>query len=376
MGSWPSVNTDKKTTDPQTPGAPPPAPDTSGVNPVTPSVSPPPSHPLPFPTWWPLLAGALAGIVLRLVFSGKPGSPYAAMMGTFIYLSPAIVGAITVYVAETRQRRSWAYYVWAPFLANVAYVLGTLLIMLEGWICAALIVPLFAALGSLGGLIMGVVCRVTNWPKQAIYSVGVLPLVLGSLETNLPLPERVGTVERTIMISATPGDVWQQIHNAHDIKSEEVRHAWVYRIGVPLPSAGVTQQTPAGLVRKITMGKGVHFDQVCTDWQENRYVRCTYRFYEDSFPPHALDDHVIIGGHYFDLRGTSYTLTPYGKLTELKIRVQYRVSTPFNWYADPLAQALLGNLHEVILAFYRHRSESGQEGRRRYEKQINRNDKP
>ena len=125
-----------------------------------------------------------------------------------------------------------------------------------------------------------------------------------------------------------------------------------------MPLAGITQQTPDGLVRKITMGKGVHFDQVVAESQENKYVRWTYRFYPDSFPPRALDDHVVIGGHYFDFKDTSYTLTPRGNATELTIRMQYRVSTQFNWYADWVARLLLGNAEEVLLNFYRHRSEA------------------
>lgn len=56
----------------------------------------------------------------------------------------------------------------------------------------------------------------------------------------------------------------------------------------------------------------------------------TYRFYDDSFPAGALDDHVEIGGHYFDLLNTTYTLVPQGDVTELKIRMQYRISTQFN----------------------------------------------
>jgi hypothetical protein len=316
------------------------------------------AYALPYSTWAPLWAGAAAGLLLRLVFSGKPGHAYAAMMAAFIYLSPLLVGAITVYVAETRQRRSWAYYVWAPFLANVLYVAGTLLTMIEGLICAIVILPLFAFMGSVGGLVMGAVCRTTRWTTPVIFSLGALPLFLGAFETGMALPERVNVVERTVMIESTPERIWQQIHNARDIRPEEVDSAWIYRIGVPVPKAGITQDTPAGLVRKISMGKNIHFDQVVTDWQENNYVRWIYRFEEDSFPPYALDDHVVLGGHYFDVRDTSYTLTPHGKSTELKIRMQYRVSTQFNWYADPIARFLFGNFEEVILDFYRHRSEA------------------
>jgi hypothetical protein len=39
------------------------------------------------------------------------------------------------------------------------------------------------------------------------------------------------------------------------------------------------------------------------------------------------------------------------------MRMHYRVSTRFNWYAKPVAQVLMNNFGDVILDFYRRRSE-------------------
>ena len=48
----------------------------------------------------------------------------------------------------------------------------------------------------------------------------------------------------------------------------------------------------------------------------------------------------------------------YSLMATLTIRMHYRVSTQFNWYADAVAQLLFRNLEEVNLDFYRHRSEA------------------
>ena len=313
-----------------------------------------PAPELPFSTWWPVFAGAFVGVGLRLLF----GLGISPMTSSFILLAPLLVGAITVHVAERSRRKTWWYYAVAGAMANLFFVLGTLAILIEGWICALLIIPLMMIQGALGGLLMGAVYRFSGRPGRAMYSLAVLPLVLGAIEQELPLPERVREIERRIVIQAPPERVWQQIHHATDIRPEEVERGWAYRIGVPEPIAGVTVRTPEGLVRRITMGKGIHFDQVVVDWQENRFVRWTYRFDADSVPAGALDDHVRIGGKHFDLEDTSYTLTPKGNGTELVIRIRCRVSTNFNWYAEPIAQALLGNFGDVILDFYRVRSEA------------------
>ncbi|NZA26002.1 SRPBCC domain-containing protein [Luteimonas sp. SJ-92] len=316
---------------------------------------------LPFRLPWPILAGAGVGLVLRLFFSAAPGHAYSAMAGSFILLAPIAVGAVTVYAAERQQRRSWGYYFFAPFLANVLFVVGTLLILIEGWICAILIIPLFATLGALGGLAMGAICRWTRWPKHATYSVAVLPLLLGAFEPGTGLPQRLDDVERTVTIAAPPAEVWKQIHHADAIRPEEIDRGWMYRIGVPLPVSGLTEDTAEGRVRRIRMGKGIRFDQVATEWVPERRVVFRYRFSEDSIPPRALDDHVRIGGDYFDLGDTVYTLEPVGDATRLTLQMRYRVSTRFNWYAEPLAKLLIGNFEDTALAFYRRRSEAAAE---------------
>src|SRR5215472_11144655 len=83
---------------------------------------------IPFSGWWPFVAGALTGIALRLVFSGAPGSAFAAMTAGFIYLVPFLVGAVTVYVAERQKRRDWGYYMASGLLATVLFVVGTMVI--------------------------------------------------------------------------------------------------------------------------------------------------------------------------------------------------------------------------------------------------------
>lgn len=312
---------------------------------------------LPFSKFGPVLTGAAIALVLRLAFSGLPGQRYSAMLGAFIYLAPALCGAVTVYVAERTQRRSWSYYFSAPLLSTSLFVVGTLLVYIEGVICAVLIVPMFALIGGLGGLVMGVICRVTDWPRRALYSFAALPLALGAVEPAFPNPEQLSATTRSVFIAAPPERIWDAINNAGDIRPDEVGDAWAYRIGVPMPVAGVTEQRPEGRVRMVRWQKNVHFEELVTEWEPGRRIRWRYRFSPDSFPAGALDDHVLIGGHYFDLRDSAYTLVPRDGGTELRLDVSWRVSTRFNWYADPVAHFLLGDFSENILRFYKARSE-------------------
>ncbi|RQO52710.1 polyketide cyclase [Variovorax sp. KBW07] len=316
-----------------------------------------PRRRMPFAWFWPILAGALVALLLRIAFSGGPGHRFSPMLGAFVYFAPAVCGAVTVYMAERIERRSWGYYLWAPWVATALFVSGTLAVFIEGLICAIVIIPLFAIMGSVGGLAMGIVCRVTNWPKPALYSFAMLPLVLGAIEPQLPDPDQFSYTSRTLFIAAPAERVWHALNDARDIRPSEVGDAWAYRIGVPLPVSGVTVDTPEGRVRQVQWQKNVHFDEIITDWQPGRLLKWRYRFTPDSFPAGALDDHVMIGGQYFDLRDSTYTLTPREGGTELRIDVSWRVSTRFNWYAEPVLQFLLGDGAEHILRFYKARSE-------------------
>jgi hypothetical protein len=109
------------------------------------------------------------------------------------------------------------------------------------------------------------------------------------------------------------------------------------------------------------MGRGIAFDQVVRDWEPARRVRYAYRFTSESFPPRALDQHVLIGGPHFDLLDTEYTLEPDTDGTRLRVRMSYRVSTHFNWYARLVARVLVGNFEATALAFYAGRAEADAE---------------
>lgn len=318
---------------------------------------------LPFPKWWPTVAGALVGVLLRVVFYGDPSQTFSAMAASFIYLSPLAVGAVTVYLAERLRRRTWGYYLYASIAANAFFVLGTMVVMIEGAICVIIAFPLFAAVGMVGGVIMGAVCRLTNWPKHTAYSVVMLPLILGALEPPTGAPVRLKTIERSVTIEAPREVVWDQLMNVRDIRAEEVEDGIAFLIGVPPPISALTDSVEGQPVRRVSMGKHVYFDQIEAERREHEYIRWTQRFYPDSFPPGAFDQHVVMGGEYFDIDSISYSLQPDvahpgGPATRLTLNMHYRVSTRFNWYADAVARLVLGNLEEVLLNVYRERSEA------------------
>jgi hypothetical protein len=312
--------------------------------------------------------GALYGLLMRLAFglplfasSGRSDAACTAMLWSFVCLVPFLIGTLTVYFSGSRPR-TLGYAFIAPWLPIMAFVGGTALLLIEGSICIAMALPLFLGVSSLGGVVMWLVLKLYRPSASAMSVLLVLPLLLGVWERGQPLPDAIQRADASIQIDASPEAIWRLINDADAIVPAEMQDGLAYRIGLPYPQSAKTVATPQGRVRKLRWDKGVRFDEPIAAWEENRYIRWTYSFPEGAIPRDALDEHVAIGGKYFDLVDTSYRLTPVGQGTRLDIRVTYRISTNFNWYANAWGRVLVNDAARTILQFYKHRVEASRVG--------------
>jgi hypothetical protein len=119
--------------------------------------------------------------------------------------------------------------------------------------------------------------------------------------------------------------------------------------------------TPEGEVRFSRWERGVNFQGVVTSRKEDTSISWQYRFDAHSFPKGSMDEHVAIGGRYFDMDDTAFHLEPMpGGTTRLEIVAHYRVSSAINFYAVPAADFLGRDFVSTILALYKRRSETAQ----------------
>jgi hypothetical protein len=303
------------------------------------------------------LVGSVYGVLMRVVFSGATPSRLETMALPFAVLVPMVVGAITVYVAERYARRSVTFYIFGPWLSVTGFVMGTGMVLLEGAICIAMALPLFLLEGSVGGMIMGLIIRWLNKPARTLQSVVLLPLLVAAFGGQHELPDTFHEVVQSRYINAPADVIWAEIINPLDIKPAEFADGFVYKIGVPYPIEARTSAQRVGGVRHTLEQRGVHFDEIITEWLPQQKISWRYHFGPDSFPPGSMDEHVVIGGRYFNLDNTTYILTPEGIGTRLTIVINYRVSTEFNAYAVPVSVLLISNTADALLDFYKGRAE-------------------
>lgn len=309
----------------------------------------------PFRMMLPFLALALLGCLWALLASHLN----ALMTASFLLGVPFIIGALIAYIQNCRYAVSFikSLQVIAIFLAFL--LVFAIVVLREGAICVAIMMPILFFGMLLGAIMMKGICHYLWKPHKAIYGIALLPFML------LPLPEKTQLhydhVDQSILINAPAEIIWQQLNHANNIQPKEFKPSLLYAIGVPYPVSGITKSTDAGLIRYSTWQKNIQFEEVIQQSRPNQYLSWTYRFAPNSIPKGALDDHVSIGGKYFDLKYTAFELTPINtQQTRLSLKIDYRLSTEVNFYANSVAQLMVHDFSDVILDFYKNRSEQAQ----------------
>lgn len=306
--------------------------------------------------WWPWsILGALYGLAFRLIVGGT--SQFGPMSLAFTLATPIVVGALTIYGGRHHHQSILAI-LFRPWATITLMLMGCAIVMLEGAICIALLAPLFLILGTVGGVAMAIALHIARKNQPRLKAIAVLPMLLLGVDNFVPLSTQELSVHQAVTVNADAATIWHQILTARDIRPDEFPTSLTYLIGVPHPVEGINRATPEGEVRFSRWERGVTFEGVVTDRKENESITWRYRFDSHSFPPGSMDEHVAIGGRYFDLRDTTFKLHPLpGGRTELELVAHYRVTTSIGFYAVPAATLLGNDFVHSILTLYKNRSE-------------------
>lgn len=300
-----------------------------------------------------LATGLVYGILSRLVVTlNRFQGLFGVMTLSFLFLVPLVIGYLTV---RPHPNPSWAYRLLAPWLPTVLSVVVCVVVGWEGAICIAMGLPILLIFSSLGG-VLGAIVPARGLAGTA--SAMLLPFLLAPLEQQIPRPDALHEVHTSILIDATPAAVWAEIVQVPPIRPEEQKPALFTRLGFPRPVSATLSRPGVGAVRHARFERGVLFLETVTDWIPERRLRFTIAAQTDSIPASTLDEHVTIGGPYFDVLSGRYDIRPApdgGVILDLTSEL--RVSTHFNLYAAPWADAIMRSIQENILEIIRTRAE-------------------
>jgi hypothetical protein len=313
---------------------------------------------------WILIAsvaiGAAYGLTVRLL-AGMHKDFFSVMSIGFIFFMPFALGCIAVFVAEIKRPQSVRTWIWLPWLPLLASLLGTLVTLLEGIICIVMFLPISIPLASIGGVLGGLAGRYLRSRRAqglAMACMVVLPFVTGPWEQKVFYQMEARQVENVVDIKAPADVVWQNIERVRAIRREELPSSWAHAIGFPDPIEATLSHEGVGGVRNATFGGNLAFIETIDVWEPGRRLGFTIAAETDKIPSTTLDEHVRIGGEYFDVLRGEYRLEPLpGGVTRLHLSSRQRLSTDFNWYAHLWTDAVMSDLQKRILYVVQQRCE-------------------
>ena len=280
----------------------------------------------------------------------------------FVFLVPLAMGFISVYLVERREPQGYAIWFFLPWLPIVGVTLGSMLAAWEGFICAFLFLPIAVVIGSVGGIIGGLVARSKTSREAKNLFVGcvlILPLLIIPAESRFVAPKDIRQVETSIEINAPPQIVWRNIERVRPIQSDELQPSWSRRIGFPAPVEATLSREGIGGVRHATFAGGVLFIETVDVWEPDHRLAFSIHAETAQIPAATLDDHVRVGGQYFDVLRGDYEIEPLPSgFSRLHLSSRHRVSTDFNWYARLWTDAIMSDTQKSILHVIKDRCEA------------------
>jgi uncharacterized protein YndB with AHSA1/START domain len=190
--------------------------------------------------------------------------------------------------------------------------------------------------------------------------MALLPFIAAPIEQLKESAREVRHVRNSVEIRASPRRVWREIQSVPRIQEREHRKSWMHRMGFPRPVEAVLDGNGVGSVRMARFERGLVFEERVTEWEEPRHLAFTIRADTANIPPDTLDEHVTIGGPYFDVLSGRYEIEPLGEGgVVLHLSSSQRLSTRFNWYASLWTERVMSELQTYILEIVKQRAESG-----------------
>ena len=317
----------------------------------------PPASAARLRTWLvPVALGLTYGVVARLAFGlDATGEWFGIMTLAFIFVVPLALGALTVLWHETEP--AWPRALFVPWLPTLLAIAASLVLAWEGLICAVVWIPAALIASTVGGLIGKLVFRSGRSPRTMALALAALPVVFAPMETQFAEPVHLRTVHDAIEIEASPAAVWRQIREVAPIGADELDGSLAYRIGFPRPIDARLVGEGVGSVRHATFEGGVTFVERVTEWEENAALGFTID--ASAVPSTTFDQHVAVGGRYFDVLTGRYVIEAVGPgRVVLHLTSEQRLSTRFNGYTQLWTDRFMSDVQSTILRVIRDRAEA------------------
>lgn len=313
-----------------------------------------------------VLVGVFLGCFYRLLLSDNKFlsdydmAPWIISIG-FLIILPFFMGYLSVrWYLCGKEKSIIRFYQWffLPFASILVSLAISLLFKLEGFICVLFAAPIMFFFAMIGGLAARFCWELLNKRSPGTLSIIALPLLAMFIEAQLPAPYEYRSVNTEIMIHAPLNIVWKNIKSVSAIEPTELSNTWVNQIGFPKPVAATLSHDGIGGIRQASFTGGLLFTETVNKWQPEHDLRFSIHANTETIPKTTLDEHVTIGGKFFDVLDGEYTLEQRADGVLLHLSSHERLSTHINLYASLWTDTVMRTIQEQILNVIRNRCEN------------------
>ena len=304
----------------------------------------------------------LYSLILRVIFEIDIFSDFMKVMSlTFFMTVPFGIGILTIVFSSVEKVQSLAYRILMPWVPIIVLCLITISFSIEGWACWIMIAPVFMLFGSLGGITAGYF-KLKKYRKNNRLNMSLavlLPFVLAPLEKTIIIPTATYKAYTYIDIEAPGPTIWQHVIRVTPIAKKEDRGTVTNYLGFPRPIKAELNIAAVRGIRKAVFSKGLVFTEIVTEYQPQQYMHFTISANPYDIPSTAMDEHVVIGGQYFDVLDGTYQLQRLsGKVYRLHLYSHFQLKTTFNFYAGWWAKWIMKDIQNNILHVIKTRCEN------------------
>jgi len=316
------------------------------------------------PWWLSAVAGAALGCIYRMMFNINGGSqwegPLYIMTLGFLILVPLAMGyaAVDHYLRSTSAPLHWYGWFFLPWLSVLITMVVSVAVKWEGAICLIFAAPIMLVSSAIGGLLARALSKQFKRSAPGQVSALAFPIIVILIESHVAAPVQMRSVETDELIHAPAAVVWNNIRSVPAIRPSELPDSWVARIGFPKPVAATLSREGVGGVRRASFTGGLVFTETVQRWEPESDLKFSIHANTDSVPPATLDEHVTIGGTFFDVLEGEYRLEQRPDGVLLRLTSHERLSTHFNPYAGVWTDAVMRSIQHQILVVIRRRCEA------------------
>lgn len=301
----------------------------------------------------------LYAVVLRLLFGIKDWNGiFSVMSTTFLFFLPSIIGALTVYLSDKDKVEKITYRFFAPWIPIFLFLAITLLLAIEGWACWLMILPVFLIAASIGGLIGGYLKLKKRNHRLNVSVLVFLPFLISPIEQLIEKIPGTYDAYTYIDINSNADKIWNNVTRVKTIEKQDDTGYLTEFLGFPRPLKAELNFKGVGAYREAIFTNGLIFRETVKEYEENKKMVFSIRANTYEIPSTTLDEHILIGGKYFDVLDGTYELE---KLEKNKYRLhlysKFKMNTTFNFYAGWWGKIIMEDIQNNILRIEKKRAE-------------------